>query len=804
MDISYRWLADLAPGLDVDVEEVARRLAARGAPVEGITALAESIGDVVVARVDAVRPHPDADRLSLCTVDAGAGGALQVVCGAPNVKAGGMYPFAPVGATLPGDLTIGEAEIRGQASAGMLCSPRELGLGHDHAGLLELDADLAPGASFVEALRLDDWRLEVEVTSNRGDLLSHVGIAREVAPGGQVDLVLPAIPGGGGMPGVELVQGEREADVGAATVRVEDPDLCGRYLGAVVRGVTVGPSPAWLQGRLRAAGARPINNVVDATNYVLLELGQPLHAFDLATLEDRVVVVRRAREGETLTTLDGEDRKVTPDMLMICDAERPVAIAGVMGGLDTEVTAGTTDVLLECAWFEPRQVRATRRALNMSTDASYRFERWVDPEGMETALRRALEIIVATAGGALEPRVADAWPRRWERPTLKLRASRVEQVLGVAFRVERIQELLEPLGFETRNAGEGVLDVVVPGYRGYDVTREIDLVEEVARTHGFDAFPQELAPFRPGTVPDHPLFALEDALRDRLVGQGLFEAHTLSLVPRGQGEVELVNPVSTQEAALRSRVVPSLLRRVEHNWARGTEDVRLFELATAFSAAAGDGSGQPREEPRLAAAITGRRAPVHFSGPGAPVDLWDLKALLEEAAGVAWPDARVEPGEPCADWVDESSALVVRIRDGDVVGGGGRVRTDAVDTPRWAGDVFALELALPAEPAARPAPVFRPPPAFPPAERDLALLVPHDVEAARVEEGIRAAGGSLLRDLRLFDLYVGPGIPEDRRSLAWALRFQSAERTLTDEDVDGLTAAIVENLRETLGVEPRG
>ncbi len=800
MDISHRWLLDVAPGLDADPEEVARRLAARGAPVDGMTALARDIGDVVVARVEDVRPHPGADRLALCMVDAGTGELFQVVCGAPNVKAGGAYPFAPVGATLPGGVAIKKAKIRGEASVGMLCSPRELGLGHDHAGLMELDPGLEPGASFVDVLGLDDVRLEVDVTANRGDLLSHVGVAREVAPAGVAAIELPPIPGGGGVPALELVPGED--GVGGVTVRIEDPDLCGRYLGAVVRGVQVGPSPAWLQGRLRAAGARPINNVVDATNYVLLELGQPLHAFDLDTLEDRSVVVRRARKGETIVTLDGEERRLTPAMLAICDAARPVAIAGVMGGRDTEVTEATTDILLECAWFEPRQIRATRRALGMSTDASYRYERWVDPEGMERALRRALEILLATAGGTVEPRVPDAWPVHWERPLLTLRASRVEQVLGVGFPVPRLRELLEPLGFETVSAGEEALEVSVPGHRGYDVTREIDLVEEVARAHGFDAFPQELAPFRPGTVPDHPLFRLEDELRERLVGQGLFEAQTLSLVPRDQGDVALVNPISANEAALRRSVAPSLLRRVEHNWAHGNRDVRLFELGSTFHARAGD--EPPVEEPRLAAVLTGRRSPSHWSRPDAPLDLWDLKALLQEVASVVWPGSAVEPGEGAAPWLDGAAALAVRTAEGTTVGWGGRVAEGAVDAPRWAGDVLALELSLPAEPVRRSPPAFRPLPPFPAVERDLALLVPDDVEAARVEEAIRAAGGALLREVALFDLYTGEGVAPGRRSLAYALRFQSPERTLTDEDADRATGSIVDHLRETLGVEPRG
>ena len=587
-----------------------------------------------------------------------------------------------------------------------------------------------------------DHRFDVEVTPNRGDLLSHLGIAREVAPGGDASLRLPEIPGAPTLR-LEPVSDPREAAIPGATVRIEDPDLCFRYLGAIVRGVTVGPSPEWLQARLLAAGARPINNVVDATNYVLLELGQPLHAFDLAKLADATVVVRRPRAGETtFRTLDGTGRTLGSDMLMICDASRPVAIAGVMGGVDSEVTAATTDVLLECALFEPKAIRATRRALGMSTDASYRFERGVDPEGLERALERTLEIILATTGGQAEAKVADCHPRPFTRATLELRPARVERVLGVEFGVPALETLLAPLGFaSSENRGE-TLSVVVPGFRSYDVTREIDLIEEVARTHGFDSFPATLGAFRPGTVPDHPLFRLEDGLRDLLVGRGLYEAHTPAFVSERQGEIRLRNPMSAEEAYLRSALLPSLQRRAEHNWSRGTRDIRLFELATAFSRGSGE---QPvHEEPRLAALLTGRRAPVHFAEPGEAFGLWDLKGILEDVARAAWPAATVAPGAPDGYGLVRGEGFTVRV-DSGVVGWGGGVAADGLDAPPWADPVWGLELRLPDEPAPGLAPRYHPLGPFPAVERDLALVVPDGVSAEEVEATVRAQGGALLR-----------------------------------------------------------
>jgi phenylalanyl-tRNA synthetase beta chain len=801
MNVSVRWLRDIVPGLTLSAGEIADRLALRGAPVDSIASPGEGLGGVVVGKVIAREQHPNADRLSLCIVDGGQG-EVRVVCGAPNVRAGAFYPFAPVGAVLPGGLEIEQAKIRGEASHGMLCSAKELGLGTDHGGILEIEGDFEPGQPLVEALGLDDATLEVEVTANRGDLLSHMGVARELAheAGGQV--VLPDLPGDPGV-AFSYEEGAPEVAVGGVSVRIDDPDLCPRYLGAVVRGVKVGPSPEWLQRRLRGAGARPINNVVDATNYVMLELGQPLHAFDLAKLEGSAVVVRRARASEmTFTTLDEEERRLGPDMLMICDAEKPVAVAGVMGGLHSEVDLGTTDILLECALFEPASIRATRKALGMSTDASYRFERGVDPEGMRRATERCVRIILATAGGELEGPVLDCRPTTFEPQVVPLRLARIERLLGVPFDGAQVRRLLAPLGFDVCGEGDGVLHVRVPGFRSYDVRREVDLIEEVARTHGYDAFPAELGPYPTGTVPDHPLYRLEDELRRSLVARGLFEAHTPAFAPAGEGDVEISNPLSATEAFLRRSLVPALLRRVEHNLARGNRDVRLFEIGTSFRKA---GSGKPpHEETRLAAVLTGLRAPSHWSRPDEPYEVWDLKSLLEEVAvRLHGPAVRVEPG--CADGalLDPAASFTVRA-GGGVVGYGGRVRDGGVDAPVWAEDVWALEVTLPAEVLPRAPVAYARPPSHPPVDRDLALVVRHGIEAGTVSAVLREAAGPLLERIELFDVYVGAGIPEGTRSLALRLRFRAPERTLKDQEVDHAVRAALERLEEELGVQPRG
>jgi phenylalanyl-tRNA synthetase beta chain len=801
MNVSARWIRDLVPGLSLTPDEMSDLLALRGAPVESVTSPGEGLDDVVIGRVLTAEPHPDADRLTLCTVEGGEG-AVQVVCGAPNVRAGAFYPFAPVGAILPGDFKIKKAKIRGQVSQGMLCSAKELGLGTDHSGILELEGEWTPGDPFAPALGLDDATLDVEVTANRGDLLSHAGVARELAGEGGGRVELPELPGD---PGLELTydEGAPEVGYGPVSIRIEDPDLCSRYIGVVIRGVRVGPSPAWLQERLRGAGARPINNVVDATNYVMLELGHPLHAFDLAKLRASSIVVRRPRDGEErFTTLDDEEREITGDMLMICDAERPVAIAGVMGGLESEVDEATADVLLECALFEPKSIRSTRKELVMSTDASYRFERGVDPEGARTAAERCAALIVATAGGAVDGPGLDCCPVGFEPDTVELRLGRVETLLGVAFDAETVAGLLAPLGFEVTGERDGTLQVRVPGYRSYDVRREVDLIEEVARTHGYDAFPSELKAYRPGTVPDDPVFRNEDELRRALAARGLFEAHTPAFSPEGEGEVEVNNPLSTRERFMRRTIVPALLRRVEHNFARGNRDVRLFEIGTSFRS---ERPGHPPvEATHLAAVLTGRRSPPHWSSDDDPFTVWDLKSILEEVAGRAYgTGACVEPGAP-REGPFEAGTTFTAVANGAPVGEGGRVVEDAVDAPVWAGDVWALEVTLPSEVAPRAPAAYRALPTFPAVERDLALLVPDGVTSAQVIEVIRDAGGALLEAVELFDVYRGDVGAEVALSLAFRLRFRAAERTLKDKEVDKAVHAVLRRLEEELVVKPRG
>lgn len=817
MNISYQWLRELAPGIREGAEALATRLGMLGAPVEEMERPGAGLEDVVVARVLEAGPHPNADRLSLCMVDPGTGEPIQVVCGAPHIDVGGLYPFAPAGSTLPGGLELRRAKIRGEYSNGMLCSERELGLGKDAAGIMRLADDHVVGTALPEALGLDDVRLSLEVTPNRPDLLSHVGVARELAPDGHHGIELPPFPEPGSeeltdaaVPPLELHRGSTVAVASGARIAIDDTAGCSRYMAAVIRDVTVGPSPAWLAARLRSIGQRPINNVVDATNFVLHELGQPLHAFDLDRLAGPAVCVRRARAGETITTLDDVERKLDASMLVIADAGDPIAVAGVMGGADTEVGPETKNLLIECACFEPRSVRATARALGLSTDASYRFERGIDIEEMPRALHRVVELIEAVAGGGVEGQAVDLYPAPGERPVVSLRVDRVARVLGEPIPADEIGQLLQHIGFDLREQRDGRLEFAIPGFRQHDVTREIDLIEEVARRYGYDRFDDSLRPFRPSAMREAPLSALEDRVRDYLVGYGLLETQNVPMVPDSAGQVRLLRPLSAEEGVLRSTLTHGLLRAVRLNLARGVRDVRLFQLGTTFHP--GEPGAQPVEQTRVGVLLTGRRSPGHWSEDAPATDIWDLRGLASDLLSVlAGGAAEVMPlhhDEPADDLVlpgvYRSGTLLALRAHGELVGVAGEISTGALDGPAWADPAFALEVRL-TDAMARPArPTLRPVPTQPASDRDLALLVPDALPAQAVSASIRDAAGPLLERLEIFDLYTGAGVPAGTRSIAYRLVFRHAERTLRDQEVDEAVDRVLNRVSDDHGITRRG
>jgi len=782
VNVSLNWLSALL-GRALDADDVSRRLTMLGAAVEGVERINTELDDVVVALVEHVERHPDADRLSLCQVNDGQQ-VRQVVCGATNVRAGRKYPYAPAGGVLPGGFKLSARKIRGIVSNGMLCSPKELGLGLDHEGIMDLETDAAPGTRLVDAMPLRDVRLEIDVTADRPDLLAHKGVARELAAVYGDRIRLPAIPDAPAT-GPAPRRVSRQGKVGDVEVVIEDAEGCPRYTAAVIRGVKVGPSPDWLQARLRSIGARPINNVVDATNYILYELNQPMHAFDLAKVGGRKIVVRRALPGEQVVTLDGERRELTAEMTMICDADGVTAIAGVMGGQDSEVTLDTTDILLECAYFDPKRIRKTRQALRMSTDASYRFERGIDLEGMSDALRRAVVLIRAVAGGTEPDEAVDVYPKPSKPRSVFLRPARVEHLLGVPLARDVIEGYLVRLGFPVAPKDDR-LHVQIPGWRP-DVTGEVDLIEEVARLHGYDAFPVEMRPFRPSAVPSDPVEALKARLRRALTGFGLYEARSLSLTAKGGPDAFRVrNPLSAEDAYLRRDLLGGLVRSVERNWAVRERDVRLFEIGAAFRDV---GAALPEETLRVAAVITGGRAPAHWSSSDKVTDYdpWDVKGLLEAVAAIVGGPGRLVAVGDGWEWQDV---------DGRCRGRAGGLNADR---PAWAGELYGFELdvVLPEHGYVR----FRTLPTTPPVERDVALVLPPGVSAAQVEEIVRRAAGALLVDVRIFDEYRAKGM--DGRSVAWRLVFRAPDRTLKDQEADDALGRVLAGLKEQLGVERR-
>ncbi len=783
MNVSLNWLSALL-GRPLEAEDVAHRLAMLGAGVEAIEPLHQDLGDVVVGLVETVRAHPNADRLSLCLVNTGAG-QVEVVCGAPNVTAGRKYPYGPEGATLPGGLKLSARKIRGVLSHGMLCSARELGLGTEHEGILELTTDAAPGVPLLEVLPVADTRLVLEITANRPDLLGHKGVARDLGAVYGVPVKLPDFPNAAA-PGLSPRRVERRGSVDGTEVAIDDAEGCPRYLAAVIRGVRVGPSPGWLDARLRSVGARPINNVVDATNYLLYELNQPLHAFDLAKLRGAKIIVRRPRPGERITTLDGIERKLQPEMTLICDGEGPQAVAGIMGGHDSEVSAGTTDILLECAYFDPQRIRATRKALKMDTDASYRFERGTDLQAMPDVVRRAVALIRTIAGGEERESPVDVYPEPVRPRAVFLRPERVDHLLGVSIAREEIERHLTSVGFAVAPK-DGRLHVQVPGWRP-DVTREVDLIEEVARLKGYDAFPVELRPFRPSTVPDDPVEPLKAQLRRVLTGMGLHETRTLPLMPAEDhpSTVTVLNPMSQDYSTLRSSLIPGLLRAVEQNWSVRQREVRLFEIGAVFRRAA---DGKLQEPLRLAAVVTGARVPPHWSNGFRPpdYDVWDLKAMFAQAARLAAPAGEV---------VEADSGWLLRGRDGWQEGWARELRADG---PKWGAPVYGFELDVSLQ--QRDAVRFVPLPTTPSLERDVALVLPEGLTARQVEAVLQEVGRPLLDRWWVFDQFRRPELAG--RSVAWRLVFRAADRTLRDDEVDPVVERMVQTLKERLGVVRR-
>jgi phenylalanyl-tRNA synthetase beta chain len=799
--IPYSWVRELVD-VDLTAEQAADRLINAGLEVPSVTAVAPEVRGVVVGEIEAIERElgdSHGHRLVLCRVSTGRD-RFAVVCGAPNARVGLRAAFAPPGATLPGGRAIAVAKIRDVESQGMLCSERELGFGEEHeAGVLALDADAPLGADLVQHLGLDDRVLDVEITPNRPDCLSVLGVARELA----------ALTGGRLRPPRIALRESRESARSLVRVRVEAPDLCPRYTVRVISGVRVGPSPAWMAARLRACGLRPISNVVDITNYVLWELGHPLHAFDGDRVADRTFVIRRAQAGERFTTLDNQTRTLDEAMLVIADPERAIGLAGVMGGANSEVSAATTRVFLESAYFAPGGIRRTSRTLGLRTDAAYRFERGADIEGLVAAGARAAQLMAELAGGTVARGMIDVYRQRRKPVRVRLRLARVERVLGIAPTRPHARRILSGLGLGVRDRGRD-LDVEVPSFRR-DLTMEDDLAEEIIRIWGYDKIPSTLLSGATVEVArESERLRQEGVVRRALVGAGLVEAVAYSFSDatrvaalRGPGDAEPValrNPLTQDAALLRQHPLDGVLGVVATNLRRQQPNVRVFEIGRTYERAAGAETGTV--EPRWAAiALVGARQDPGWQGDGGPVDVYDAKGYAEHVLATFGLPAQTRLGGQLGGFEPDSHASLLT-ETGDVVAEFGEVAAAARERFGVEVPVFVAALPLDRLPWLPVAPRHQPLPRFPSVQRDMAFSIGDPgLAVATVQAAIGRAAGPLLRDVAVFDVFR---LPDGTRSVAWRLTFQADDRTLTDEEINTIHRRVADAVSREFGITLRG
>jgi len=780
MRVSYEWLADFVDLDGVTPKEAAAVLTRLGLEVETLTVV--DLSQIVVGKVLEQIPHPKSrNPLWVHQVDLGDH-VEQIIAGAPNAVPGSLVPVAMPGTTVPSGKLVKDMNIAGYKARGMLCSAEELLLGDDHSGILILDSG-KPGDS-LESVIPSQVTMDIDVTSNRPDCMGHLGVARELAAGldrpVKVDF-MPAFTGTANPPGRDLVK-----------VSIDEPDLCARYIGGVVKGVKVGPSPEWLQRRLRACGVRPINNVVDITNYVLLEYAQPLHAFDLAKISPAEIHVRKARAGEKLLCLDGIERELSAEMLVIADSRQPMAIAGVIGGEETAVTDGTTDILLEAATFNGSSVRQTARELGIRTEASSRFEKGLPAELALAGARRAASLIGELAGGGVHREWADVYPRPQEPVRVRLRPALVDEVLGLHVPLEEAESILKRLNFHVRALEDGEWDVLPPVFR-LDVTIPQDLVEEVGRVYGYDRIPPTLPGRRRDKwIPAVPSIGRRlDEARDVLAGAGFTETWNPALVSGRVLEslrvdahaMRVSNALSDDMDTLRTSLLPSLVGAVALNRDRGRQDVRVYEIASAFLAPVGDKSEQPDEPMRL-----GVVASAGASAEAGRAAFYAVKSVLDASlAAVGAPPCTYQRGAQELFHPGRCAAVVL---DGRLLGYIGELHPTVASTFKIEGRLMAIEIDVEPVLAAARIPRAQPLPRFPAIERALAVVVEDHVAAGALLATINEVGGDFLAQARAFDEYHGPQVPEGHKSVAFTLTFRSPERTLTDAEVDKVMTEI--------------
>lgn len=796
MKISYNWLKDFVQ-LTRPIEEYCNELTLFGLEVESITSQEEKYENIVVGKVLSIKRHPKAEHLKVCQVDIGSGETLSIVCGAPNIKEDIIVPVAKVGTFIEGK-PISQIEIHDVLSLGMICSEKELGISEDHSGVMVLPENISPGTPIKKALHLDDTIIEVEVTPNRPDLLGMLGIAREVAAMLNTTYSKPKISFNETQPPTEKF----------ISVEIQNPDLCPRYCARLVKNITLKPSPLWIQARLRACGLRPINNVVDITNYVMLEYGQPIHAFDFDQIAQHKIIIRTAKEGEKITLLNGNEYTLNSENLLIADPEKPIALAGIMGSSYSSILPTTKNVIIECAYFKPQNIRKSSISLGVSTDASYRYERGTEPNRLEEIVNRVAQLIQETAGGEICQGIVDKYPKKILPPTISLRPERVNKILATQLTTPEICSYLERFEF-TINEKEDILSVTAPTFRP-DIKEEIDLIEEIARAYGYQNI---TSPYFIPHIENRWQKRIFRKILTHLVEIGFFEVCNLSFTspsyfdklrlpsddPRRQA-IELTNPPGEHFSILRTSLIPNLLNNAALNLSQNYEDFKLFELNKVYWAEDADLTFEPYF---LTGIIVGNASPFHWTQKSEEPSFFDVKGIIESLLKILRVEnVRFIPSREPFYLQDQAAEIIVNDTS---VGSLGVLNQEVCKNFDIGPSVrlFNLNMTKLLQLIPKTEKTYSPPIKFPPLTRDIALISPVDLSAAEIESAIRSVKPDIIKDVKLFDVFTGKQIKKGFRSLAFHITFQSPKQTLIDEYVDKLFDKIIKKLQTELKIEVR-
>ncbi len=802
MNVSWKWIGDFVELDGIDPVEAGERLTMSGLEISGVRPLFDpELNRIVTARITAMEKHPQADKLSICTVFDGQD-TFSIVCGASNMKAGDRVAMAPVGTHFPNGLNIKKAKIRGVTSSGMLCSAAEMGLEEKSVGIMILPESAPLGISAIKYLELDDYILEVEITPNRGDCLSVIGVAREIAALYQRPFTYPA----------PSFPESKKKTTDLVSIQIENPELCPRYTARIAEQIVLADSPLWMKQRLQAAGVRSINNVVDITNYVMLETGQPLHAFDLEMVAGRQIVVRTAgNDNKTFVTLDGIERSLDPDTLMICDGNGPVAVAGIMGGLNSEVTANTRDVLIESAFFRPTSIRRSARLLGLSTESSYRFERGVDPLATALAADRAMELLHILAQGKIASEGLDINPQPHHAGEVTIRTDYTNRLLGIDLDAATIKDILLRLQFELVRSDGNSFTVRPPSYR-FDIEREADLIEEVARIYGYDNILTTLPVIREQGGYGYNDERLPHLLKSMAIAYGYSEVINYSFMnpaaldqlhipaeDRRRKLVKIINPLTEELSVMRTSLLPALLNNLVDNYRVFHRDIRLFEYGKVFLAR--DHEPQPDEKFYLAGVASGRRYPLHFENHGEMVDFYDIKGLLENIASACKLNFSFSADNP-ENYLHSGRSATIFLNH-EIIGCFGQLHPDVAEQLDVPQDVFVFELQV--EPLLHAA-VFRTSfqtiPRYPGSYRDLAVVIDENIAGEKLIKTIQQSN-KLVVAVDIFDIYKGSQIPADKKSIALRITFQDINKTLTDKKVNAIIEKISKRIKHDFNGQVR-